>query len=149
MHTIQRAVPCCSRVADIALNTSARSTLSASAARRSTRIACASCRNRFEDRRNFSYSTGTGARNARHVLAVSRNGNGRSGAFGAGCQVRGKASAVEGLDTQPLTSVYGPMQEYDARVRAGRLRDDEHQRGRLKDMCSSREMNSGVIAERG
>ena len=138
MHTIQRAAPCCSRLADIALHTSARSTLSASAARRSARIVCVSCRNRLEDRRNFSYNagTGTGVRNARHVLAVSRNGNGRSGALGAGCQIRGKASAVEGLDTQPLTSVYGPMQEYDARVRAGRLRDDEHQRGRLKNMCS-------------
>lgn len=26
---------------------------------------------------------------------------------------------------------HGPMQEYDARVEGGRLRDDEHQRGML------------------
>ena len=28
------------------------------------------------------------------------------------------------------TKDHGPMDEYDARVEAGRIRDDEHQRGR-------------------
>ena len=133
MHTIQRAAPCCARLADIALKNAARSTLSASAARLSSRAVCARCRNHFADRRNFGYSTG--ARNARPVITASKNGN---GVFSLGCQVRGKASIVEDLDTQQLTSVYGPMQEYDARVRTGRLRDDEHQRGRLMNMSLSR-----------
>ena len=133
MHTIQRAAPCCARLADRALNNAARSTLSASAARRSSRAVCARCRDYLGDRRNFGYSAG--ARTARPVITVSKNGN---GVFGSGCQVRGKASVVEDLDTQPLASVYGPMQEYDARVRTGRLRDDEHQRGRLLNMSLPR-----------
>lgn len=31
------------------------------------------------------------------------------------------------------TRSHGPMDEYDARVESGRLRDDDHQRGRRFD----------------
>lgn len=127
MQTVQRAAPCCARLADIALKASARTTIPVAAARRSSRVVCAHCRSRLGDRRNISYTPRI--QNVRPALAVSRAGSGQNGVFSSGYQVRGKASVVEGLDTQPLTSIYGPMQEYDSRVRSGRLRDDEHQRG--------------------
>ncbi|KAH8709994.1 AFG1-like ATPase-domain-containing protein [Phaeosphaeriaceae sp. PMI808] len=38
------------------------------------------------------------------------------------------------VSTADSTKVHGPIDEYDARVDAGRLRDDEHQRGLIKNL---------------
>jgi hypothetical protein len=49
------------------------------------------------------------------------------------------AEQVQLVDNPQAPVTHGPMQEYDARVRAGLLRDDEHQRGELLHlvMCIS------------
>ncbi|KAI2636096.1 AFG1-like ATPase [Xylaria nigripes] len=48
---------------------------------------------------------------------------------------RQHATAVSGaVDTNEAPDVVGPMQEYDRRVAAGRLREDEHQRGIIQSL---------------
>lgn len=49
--------------------------------------------------------------------------------------IRGHAHEVqEALSQRKGSQSHGPLAEYDARVNAGRLRDDEHQRGIIQDL---------------
>jgi protein AFG1 len=134
------AAPYGSLVADLALQAASRqSAASATAAGRSPSAFCASCRRtRLADRRSLSYRSPVG--NARFGPPESRR---EGGGAVRRLDVRHQtireyavvAEQVQLVDDSPQAPVsHGPMHEYDARVRAGLLRDDEHQRGELSHL---------------
>lgn len=79
---------------------------------------CLNCHSGIQ--RRYYGELGAGRRRAR--CEVHRPGRG----------VRRLATAVEGVVEPPTsTAEYGPLKEYENRVASGRLRDDDHQRGKI------------------
>ena len=83
-------------------------------------------------RRGYRQSATPLSRIASAQSGTPRPGSGRrpGNSVRHAAQIRAKASVAERLESEPTLATSGPIQEYDARVRDGRLRDDEHQRGK-------------------
>ncbi|KAL6710925.1 ATPase [Coniothyrium glycines] len=89
------------------------------------RTICADC-SREVRQRSSSHAV---ARSGKSCLAPPAVGH-----YGVQTSRRGYAQAAKQLSSSNTEGAYGPMDEYNARVESGQLRDDEHQRGIIKNL---------------
>ncbi|KDB21618.1 hypothetical protein H109_06437 [Trichophyton interdigitale MR816] len=116
------------------------------AARTPRHTICASCLNRAVRCYGSSFasltcSTGNGnVRTLRHVTRLKRENV--EGQWGAGPSMRMGMStaAAVGEKEKKVDATHGPLQEYESRVEAGLLRDDDHQRAIIQHLQDLHDM---------
>ncbi|WEW59357.1 ATPase [Emydomyces testavorans] len=133
--------PYCRILADSALSAPSRVRSCSVAARRASENASATRLNQPLHQTRFSSARAQSGQCGGFVSS-SRRGRRLNNGVKCGVEARRMASTsvAVGVQDKALTTTYGPMQEYDARVQAERLRDDDYQRAIIQHLQNLHEV---------